>query len=306
MLAWFEPFANNSLMAWSAYPIVAPSGTGFALLPISVNSSPATTASGSSVPSLRFRTTATKLLIQSSNNFVYVSIDGAAPTKYDTSNTTALATQVFTVSGLSGDHVYNVWASNNVSSSRFSVASDASIIDLSSKRRLDQWGDSLTGGDQPGAGLSGDVETMSVASVLGMVGSTYGIGGETIAGLAGRMANNVTGKTASASDVCIIAIGRNDTVWDATAITNYTAIISAALAKYGRVLCRGVLPEGANLFPTVNNGISALVTSIANANVVFVNTSSWSGIATADGVHPTAAGYVTVRGYAAAAYASLV
>lgn len=139
---------------------------------------------------------------------------------------------------------------------------------------------------------------MSVAANLGYVGSTYGIDGNTVATLQARMASALAIKdTDNTKDVAIIAIGRNDSVWDSTAITNYTDIINQLLAKYLTVICRGVLPEGANLWPVQNGGISALVTSLANARVKWLDTSTWTGIATADGVHPTDAGYVQIKNY---------
>lgn len=265
------------------------------------------TTAGSAVPCVRFRCSATQLFVLTSQAYVFVSVDGAAPTRYATgyaASTPKLFTVPATYDGTA--HNYSVWAPNVMSTSGvFGVYADAPPVTLSTAGRLDQFGDSITRG--AGSTSPGDVETMSVAANLGYVGSTYGVDGNTVAALQARMASALLIKDTDVSkDVAIIAIGRNDAVWDAAAISNYTDIINQLLVKYKTIICRGVLPEGANLWPTQNNGISALVTSLANARVKWLDTSAWSGIATADGVHPTDAGYVTIRGYAVAAYPALL
>jgi lysophospholipase L1-like esterase len=256
------------------------------------------TTAGSSIPVVRFSSALTQIWVYTNQLFVFVSVDNAAPTRYST-GASPTASAVFNVPATfdGTTHTYNVWSANvNGAAGVFYVYADSALLTLTNAGRIDQYGDSITRG--AGSTSSGDVDTMQVGAMLGRVGSTYGIDGNTIATLQARMSAALLVKdTDNTKDVAIIAIGRNDTLWDATAITNYTDIINQLLVKYKTIICRGVLPEGANIWPTVNNGISALVTSIGNANVKWMPTSAWTGIATADGTHPTDAGYVQIRNY---------
>lgn len=231
-----------------------------------------------------------------SSLYVYVSVDGAAPTRY---------TGLTVLTGLSGEHTYYCWT--GAESPLFSVGYVGTLSDIAAKKRLDQYGDSITEGIA--ATSAGEVEMFAVGAALGRMGGNFGISGWTIAELAASIATPLSHKTVNSNDVAVLAIGRNDTggAFDATKISNYQSIVTALLtAGYGRVICRGILPETSSTWPTENGSIASIVTGFADARVVFCDTSSWSGIARSDGTHPTDAGYVTMRGYATPAYAALI
>jgi lysophospholipase L1-like esterase len=176
---------------------------------------------------------------------------------------------------------------------------------------MDQFGDSITAGDS-GSGMgtqtntTGDVDTLGVAANLGFAGATYGISGLTIEGLETALPTILAAlPAASSADMAVLAIGRNDvgTGFDAPRQTYFNNIVDALLAKgYGRVICRAVLPD-ASSWDSFNTTMQSLVTARANPKVVYVPTSTWTGVTTSDSVHPDQAGYLTLRGYAITAYA---
>jgi len=261
-------------------------------------------ASTSNVGTIRFRSAATKLFLFATSSFstayVFYSRNGGTPVRI------AVPGNGTVVEGFDGTAAtYNVWSN----SGRFlSVGSDAAIVDVGTKKRMDQFGDSITAGDS-GAGAAdqnrGDVDTLGVASALGFAGATYGLSGQTIATLKTNIVTTLAALPAAGSlDVAVLAIGRNNLVdsMDATEQSDFNIIVDALVAKgYGRVICRGVLPE-AFPFTAFNSVMEGLVTARADSKVVYVNTNSWAGIATGDGTHPTIAGYATIRGYAIPAY----
>lgn len=255
----------------------------------------------SNVGTIRFRSAATKLFIFASSSHVFYSRNGGAPIRISTSGRGAV------VEGFDGTAAtYNVWSAGG---RYLSVGADAALVDVGAKRRMDQFGDSITAGDSVAGSAdqtTGDVDTLGVAAALGFAGATYGISGQTIATLATNITPTLAAlPAAGASDVAILAIGRNDLAgdMDSTEQTNYNAIVDALLTQgYGRVICRGVLPESGGPFTAFNTTMESIVTARADPKVVYINTNAWSGIATGDGVHPTIAGYGTIRGYAIPAY----
>ena len=253
---------------------------------------------GSNCPSIRISTNSTELVILTHSAAVYVSVDGAAPTKY-----TQTAGIAVVITGLSGTHTYNIWCSDvfrlyvGILSGSFSNVTD--------KKRLDQFGDSITQGGSGGFSTQGDVETFAAASALGYVGGTYGVGGNTIAALNTRLDTVLAAKTVTGSDVAIIAVGRNDgATASGTRQSGYVSIINKLIAKgYGKILCRSVLRDGdGDSYPLINADIAAAVTTVADAKAVYVDIEGWSPVATHDDVHPIEAGYITMRGYAIADY----
>lgn len=255
----------------------------------------------SNVGTVRFRSAATKLFMYSNTNCLFYSRNGGAPVRVP-----VVANTGTVIEGLDGtEATYSVWSNGG----RFvSVGTDAPLVDVGVKKRMDQFGDSITAADSI-AGTAdqnrGDSDVLGVAAALGFAGASYGISGQTIAQLKTNIVTQLAALPAAGPlDVAVLAIGRNDLTgdMDATEQSDYAAIIDLLVAKgYGRVLCRGVLPDS-QVWTAFNNGISSVVTAKADPKVVYVNTNSWSGIATGDGTHPTIAGYATVRGYAIPAY----
>lgn len=317
--AWVQPGDGSALTAWSSFLTGMPNNTA-GYVPHDTPGS-VYMVSGSNVASVRLRTQARKMLVSTIDQYVYVSVDGATPTRYYAPlGTGQLRPVVIPLDGAL--HTYNVWPDRaRGQNCTFAVGVDAPLVDIGSKRRLDQYGDSIT--DGAGSTSSGDVETMGVAATLGMVGSAYGISGETITQLLTRLPTLLAGKTVSSDDVAIIAEGRNNTggAFSAQVIADYTSIITALLAKgYGKVLCRGVLGSVVNgvsvYWPAENASIQAIVAAFNDPRVVFVDISSWQvtfsgnnggvGIPMLDGTHPPDAGYAVMAPLAVAAYAPLI
>lgn len=260
----------------------------------------------SNVGSIRFRSSATKLFLFAQSDFplayIFYSRNGGAPVRV------AVPGNGTVVEGFDGTAAtYTVWSN---SGRYLSVGSDATIVDVGTKKRIDQFGDSITAGDSgSGTGAQtntrGDVETLGVAANLGFAGATYGISGLTIEGLNTAISTILAAlPAASSTDMAVLAIGRNDVGigFDALRQTYFNAIVAALLAKgYGRVICRAVLPD-ASSWDAFNTVMQALVTARADPKVVFVPTSTWTGVTTSDGVHPDQDGYLTLRGYAITAY----
>lgn len=265
---------------------------------------------GSNVPSVRIRGAFTRLYVAKNSQYVYVSKDGATPTRYGpiTETNTPVNGNIIDLDGSLS--TYNVWGGAIVSSSgggTFGAGGNAALQDIGDKRRLDQYGDSITFG--AGATSPGDVETMRVAAAIGFTGSTCGISGYTIAQLDTLLTTVLPRRTITGSDVAVVAIGRNNTggAFDAAETTGYQSIISKLLAAgYGTVLCRGLLPHGdlTTTWPAENGSIQSIVTGLANPNVKFVDTSGYPAYSTAgdDKTHPTDAGYATLAPYVEASY----
>jgi lysophospholipase L1-like esterase len=316
VLTWVQCNDGNALTAWSSCNVAATGGGGTNYVPAYLPGS-ISLVSGTAIPSVKFKTNATRMVVINPDPYVFVSIDGAAYTRYKCS----LATQVYHTTHIPLDgatHTYNVWQSSargtfNV----FAVGLDAAVVDCGTKRRMDQYGSSTTAGAGVGASNSdGQVDTMSVASALGLVGSTYGISGENIAGFVARMTALLAAKTVASTDVCILQLGANDIgVLDATAQTNITNIITAMLTKgYGKIIVRGnltVLGEAGStttLKTADNITIGNLVTAYGNANVRFVNpiALAWGVVDSPDATHPSVVGYQTITPLEVTAYSPLI
>lgn len=238
---------------------------------------------------------------------VGVSKNGQAPTFYSAAGEANKPLRVLRIPCDGSDSTYFVWddGCGRTSGGHFSVAGDAVRQDVGMQRRIDQYGDSITFGTGPGA-TPADVETMPVAAALDYVGSTYGIGGYTIAQCLTLLDTVLPVKTVTQNDVAILTIGRNN-VPDITAqdAADYSACIDKLVAKgYGKVLCRGVLPvpNGSQLWTAENAALKAVVTEKSDSKVVWVPTETWLGWGTADNTHPNAAGYITLAGHATPAY----
>lgn len=247
------------------------------------------------------------VLINGGLRKVGVSKNGHAPTFYQVDEESNNPVRVMRIPCDGSLSTYYVWDDGNWRNGggHFAVAGDATRQDVGLQRRMDQYGDSITFGTGPGA-TPADVETMPVAASLGMVGSTNGIGGYTIAQCISLLDTVLPTKTVTSSDVAILAIGRNNVpTLTAQDEIDYATCINKLLAKgYGKVICRGILPmpNGVTTFPSANASLQAVVAAQANPNVIWVPTDTWTGYGSQDGTHPTATGYLTLAGFAAPAY----
>lgn len=203
---------------------------------------------------------------------------------------------------------YYVWDDGNYRNGGcFAVCGDSNLVDIGIRRRLDQYGDSVTYGEGPGA-TSGDVETMPVAAAMGFVGSTNGISGLTIEGCNALLSVVLPGRIVSGDDVAVLAIGGNNAAngIGPTQQSEYGQCIDKLLAKgYGKVLCRGILPVNADLSPA-NSALKSVVDAKADSKVIWVPTETWTNYETLDGVHPTAVGYTAIAAYALPVYSELI
>lgn len=240
---------------------------------------------------------------------VGVSKNGQAPMFYQVDEESYHPVRVMRIPCDGSLSTYYVWDDGNwrTGGGHFAVAGDATRQDVGLRRRMDQYGDSITFGTGPGA-TPADVETMPVAASFGMVGSTYGVGGHTIAQCVGLLDTVLPTKTVTSSDVAILAIGRNNmpTITAQDEI-DYATCINKLLTKgYGKVLCRAILPNpsGSYLWTVQNAALESVVTTLGDPNVIWIPTSTWLGYGSSEGTHPTAAGYLTLRGYAIPAYSS--
>lgn len=236
---------------------------------------------------------------------LYISIDGAPLQEIpETEN------GVYELTGLSGEHTYNLWC--DVETSVLSVQSDSELYSVGA--RLDQFGDSITFG--AGAfGSNARVETHEVAAYFGYIGNDWAVSGWTTNDLltklqSGNFTTYINRHSNRVNDVAVLAIGRNNTDIDtnATVQTEYTAIIDHLVNNigYAKVLCRGILPESGNPFTAQNAMIESLVTAYGDPNVVYIDVSGWTGISTVDGVHPDATGYGQMVDYAKVSYAPYI
>lgn len=271
------------------------------------------TTYGSNIGSFKIRGAFTKLIVTvNGNRKIAVSKNGAAPTYYTIADEVDVPIRAMIIPCDGSTSTYNVWDDGNFHTvgGHFAVAGDSTFLDIGVRRRLDQFGDSITYGAGPGA-TSVNTETMRVAAAMGFVGSTNGVNGQTITGLKAQLDSVLPLRTVSSSDVAILAIGGNsagDGI-DLTEQADYALCIDQLLAKgYGKVLCRGILPNAPaqNLVNAANVILKAVMDAKADARLIWVDPTTWTGYETLDNTHPTESGYTTIAGYALPAYVALL
>lgn len=289
---------NAANAVWSS-PTTTTGGT---FVPATAITATAAAQATSAVPSVRFRSATTYLDVSTQASHFAVSINGAAPTYYTTGYTGAsrtVSTRRITTDGV--ERNYNIWSTCTAAISTpftLTVGVDSAPVSITAKR-LHQFGDSITFG-QNGTSPA-HTDCMRAAAALGMVGSTYGISGQTSAQLATRMASQVALTNSNvASDIAVLAIGRND--GGVFSSSDFDTMATALLVGYAKILVRGVLDTGTS-YAAFNASMSAWVTGKADARIVYIDPAAWTGIATAEGTHPTDAGYVTLANYCITAYA---
>lgn len=308
---WVDPLGSSALTIQTASR-VALTGTGWTTTYITASSvdSQSASTSGSNVPSIRLRTASSALWVYSKNRYIYVTVDNSiTATVYDSTLADGVG-RIHRITGLSGDHIYNVWAGSVAAGAStyqpFFVGVDSSgLIDLTAKKRMVKYGDSIVAAQ--GATTRGGGDAFTVASSLGFVGSTCGISGNTIAQLRVRIDHDIANRIVSAGDVAVLAIGRNNsTGMSAQDRIDYNYILTALRTVYSKVIAQGVMNggDGTTTFPSINTDIQTQVTAQADANVVYANVDSLGAYATmgGDGTHPTDAGYITIAPGLRAAY----
>lgn len=302
---WIQAGSNSSLGLYSAG--VTPNVSEYTpALQAQTN-----TVTGSNVGSVKLRGAFTKIVATGTK--IGVSKNGGTPTFYTATVEADSPPRAVVIPCDGSVSTYNVWDNGNYKElgGHFSVSGNSTLLDIGTVRKLDQYGDSVTFGAGPGAS-SVNTETMAVAATLGFVGSTNGISGETITGCKALLDAALPLKTVTSNDVAILAIGGNSASGgiDSTEQADYGLCIDKLLAKgYGKVLCRGILPladSGATAtIIAANVTLKSVMDAKANAKLIWVDTSTWIGYETQDGVHPTANGYLTLASYATPAYAAL-
>lgn len=255
----------------------------------------------SNVGSARIRGNFQKLIIASNGNSgfaeVWVSVDGAAPTKYALPLTPGVGGYCYELTGLSGVHTYAVWT--NLSGIIFSAAGDGAHVDIGSKRQIHQFGDSITTGNT--GNVQGEVDIFRIAAAMGYAALTAGVNGQTIEQLDTALDTYLAALTVTSDDVAILASGRNNYgAWVEATDTAYSSLITKLVNKgYGKIICRGLLPDANRTltYAAENGYIQALVTAAANVNVVFLAGSGCPAFGSGDNVHPNASGYATIAAY---------
>jgi lysophospholipase L1-like esterase len=269
------------------------------------------TTYGSNIGSAKIRGAFTKMVVTvNGSRKIAVSKNGAAPTYYTAADESGDPVRAIVVPCDGSTATYYVWDDGNYHSAggTFSIAVDSTLLDIGVARRMDQYGDSITFGPGPGA-TSIDVDTMLAASALGFVGSTNGINGLTIAGCKTMLDTVLPLRTITSDDVAILAIGGNsagDGI-DATDEADYGLCIDKLLAKaYGKILCRGILPIASvqTQINAANAALKAVMDAKANARLVWVDPTTWTGYTSQDGTHPDDDGYVHIADDATPAYAT--
>jgi hypothetical protein len=260
----------------------------------------------SATSKVMFSTASTELLITlnqlaASASSLYYNIDGGAPIVV-----AATVGNVFRITGLSGTHTYNIRAGDaNGAQGRdsdiWSVMSDAPLVKAGS--RLDQFGDSIT----YGAGTTGNpiIDIHNAAAYFGRLGQTYATSGWTVNDLLTNLSTFNLANLVEVGDIAIMAIGRNSLTinTDPSIQADYASTITGLLtAGYSRVLCRGILSESSNSFSAQNTAIETVVSDYDDPRVEFIDVSSWTGIDTQDGVHPSQTGYAEMVEYAKVTY----
>jgi hypothetical protein len=299
---WLQFFDDNALALSVSQRIVNP--TGYTAYTPSNSAKSATNY----VHGHRFKTDADKLEVVTPSRYLYISVDGGAPTRYDRGATVpTINSHTITLDGAL--HTYNVWARNQTMVDVLGVLAigivGGTFSDVGTKVRLDQFGSSTTEGVS--ATSPGDVETMGVAAHFGMLGTTYGVAGENFAGTKARLTTLLPLISPTTADTAVFAVGTNnlsDGIFDETEQADCLDCINQMRAVYGQVIVRGVLPNSTEDRAGPNATLATIVSDLADPNVVFVNTSSWTGIIYSDEVHPTDAGYDVIEAYCKTDYAA--
>jgi lysophospholipase L1-like esterase len=285
---------------WTTFPGLS---TTFTMAAYGGNVTPTTELQASdddfSVGVITFYASCDSIYVFSGNGNLRYSIDGGAIQTVVVSAATTERHLVTLATGLNTAlHRYTIWQDTDGSSSKpqavacMLAGAKANISSPGSVKKIFQYGDSITEGQ---GGTAGGVDIFQVGLDVNCAPAKWGVGGLTISGLTANIPGYFL--RSKIPDFALLAIGRND-IGSPTIQADYTACIQALLnAGCTKIVCRGVLREGAQVWGPANADIQAAVASFSSSNIVFMDTSTWAGIVTSDGVHPTNAGYVTIAGY---------
>lgn len=259
---------------------------------------PAGTTYGSNVSTIKLKGAFTKLVVTLNGvRKIGVSKNGGPPVFYSIADESEYPSRALVVPCDGSTSTYYVWDSGNVrdTGGHFAVSGDSALLDIGTRVRIHQPGDSITAGSGPGA-TAVNTELMPVAATLGMAASTLGIAGQTITGCKNMLDAVLPLLTVGENDVGVLAIGGNSAVdgIDSTEQADYALCIDKMLAKpYSKVLCRAILPKAdvQALIDAANATLKAVMDAKANPRLIWVDTSTWTTYRTQDTTHPTDLGY---------------
>lgn len=187
-------------------------------------------------------------------------------------------------------------------------------------KKVVQYGDSVTQVYNVYAGETAAVNAVyKTAAARGYASGACGVTGQVASGLDSSLAT-IRGYRNIVEDVAIVAIGRNDSGTTSSAFkTSVTSILNKLLtAGVGKIIVRGqnfggsLGSAGIGGVAGRDQDLSDAVAALANANVVYVDVSTWTtitGVApntgAGDGTHPYLnVGNSQLSGYEAPAYAA--
>lgn len=294
---------DASYPGYHSYPIAT---TG-----LSANTTPTTFVSGSaSYPGGQtvFNAQCTEIFVCTGSGSantagVWYSVDGGTPVYVTNANFTWGGSPTGLhrwrrIQGLDGSavHRYTVWDDFNPGAANIlGVMVNGTFSAMSAPKYCDQWGDSITSYGIFTPAPHGHADLYKVTSALQIIGSSRGVAGKTTAQLLSDLPAAM-GQYATPKQTALLAIGRNDTP-GATFRGNYLSCINALLsAGYSKVLCRGIVP-GAVANAALSADINTVVTTLADARVIYVPISTWTTIDSTDGTHPSALGSSQMAAY---------
>lgn len=275
---------------------------------------PAGTTYGSNVSTIKLKGAFTKLIVTVNGvRKIGVSKNGGAPVFYSIADEAEYPSRAIIVPCDGSTSTYYVWDSGNVrdSGGHFAVSGDSTLLDIGLRVRIHQPGDSITAASGPGA-TAVNTELMPVAASLGMVASTLGISGATIASCKNMLSGVLPLLTVGPNDVAVLAIGGNSAPSgiDSTEQADYDLCLDQLLAKpYSKILCRAILPkaDAQALIDAANVTLKAVMDAKANPRLVWIDTSGWVTYRTQDTTHPTDLGYYPdLYNYELPAYAAVL
>lgn len=172
---------------------------------------------------------------------------------------------------------------------------------LPARKRVVQLGDSITAGVN--GAPNGDLDLYKWITGKDALGLGVGLGGETIDGLTASL-DGIFAGIAGTIDTIILAIGRNNSAAaEAVFKASYYACLAAIRARTtAKIICRGLTPAA---FVTQNSWVANVVANIPDENLIYLDPDTWTDIEMSDGVHPNAAGYLTMANHEVAALASV-
>ena len=259
--------------------------------------------------SCRIKTNATEIWIYGEDNYCWIH-DGTTITRYFLNGVGpgSLGARLTKLTGFSGLKEYSIWTQSRAT--QVIAPFDGEFSTLGTVGRFDEYGDSIAEFSAGNNAIDrGYAPVFQTAVALGRIGGNFGVSGNTIANLRARIDLILANKEVTSFDVAFLTIGRNNIggAFDATEIADYQYCVSALLAKgYGRIICRGLLPEGANLWPGESGSISSIVTGYADPKIVFCDASTYTGLGTHDGTHLNLSGATALTAYQVAALPALI